>query len=400
MLVLERGGEMIWLWILAACGRPTDDYAVQIHGAGTDLSSIEAAPSPMVGRVELVRYRFWGSNLGYGLTGLFGDSPRADGMSFVVGSASFGYPASTAYDRVSAFLSPGPTQLGTCTVRPPAGDAAVEYVDVGDRVLLATPGQTGVSLVRDPSVHPRPAGESWYVGYGNKLLPLIQEHPHLPDTWTPGALWSVSFPGTLPPAESTIGAIPYPFNDGWVQLPQDLEGVTIEGSPVRTPNHGYSRTGEWTGEDDNVRYPGPFSAPMKVGWEPGRQAGNITLVIRLHGEGVEGTCGCASDCDEGFLCDEGVCVGEDGASWNVLAEVACTAADDGEFVVNPEDMAGVWAQLDWADVAGATLSVARMSESTAVVPDILTWNSKRIGDENNEVRLRASDVVVTRLEVP
>ena len=395
-----RGGEMIWLWLLAACGRPTDDYAVTLHGAGTDLSAIEALPSPMVGRIEVARYRLWGSNLGYGLTGLFGDEPRADGMGFVVGSASFGYPASTAFDRISPFLSPGPTQVGSCAVRPPGGDAAVEYVDVGDKVLLATPGQAGVTLERDPSVHPRPAGESWYVGYGNKLMPLIQEHPDLPDTWTPGALWAVSFPGTVPPSESTVGAIPYPFNDGWIQLPPDLENVTIGGAPVRAPNHGYTRGGEWTGEDDDVRYPGPFSTPMTVGWEAGRQGGKVTIVVRLHGVGVESACGCAADCGDGFTCDEGVCVGVDGATWNVLAEVACTAADDGEFIMQPEDMAGVWSQVDWVDIAGATLSVARMSESVAVVPDVLTWNGKRVGSDNNEVRLRASDILVTRLEVP
>ena len=80
--------------------------------------------------------------------------------------------------------------------------------------------------------------------------------------------------------------------------------------------------------------------------------------------------------------------------------MACTAADDGEFTVEPADLAGVWSQLDWADVAGATLSVARISESIATVPDILTWNGKRIGTGSNEIRLRATDVIVTRLEVP
>jgi hypothetical protein len=63
-------------------------------------------------------------------------------------------------------------------------------------------------------------------------------------------------------------------------------------------------------------------------------------------------------------------------------------------------MAGVWSQVDWLDIAGATLSVARMSESVAVVPDVLTWNGKRVGSDSNEVRLRASDILVTRLEVP
>ena len=93
-------------------------------------------------------------------------------------------------------------------------------------------------------------------------------------------------------------------------------------------------------------------------------------------------------------------MGVDGASWNVLAEVACTASDEGEFTIMPSDMAGIWSQFEWYEVAGATLSVARISEGTATVPDIMTWNGKRVGNQTNEVRLRASDIVVTRLEVP
>ena len=120
------------LMLLVACDRPTDEYPVRLHGAGTQLEDIQSAPSAMSGRVEIVRFRLWGSNLGYGLTGVFGDSPRADGMGFVMGAAHFGYPAVTAYDRTSAFLSPGPATTDTCVVRGPTPDAGpVEYVDVG-----------------------------------------------------------------------------------------------------------------------------------------------------------------------------------------------------------------------------------------------------------------------------
>ena len=63
---------MIWIWIfLVSCTRPTDDYAVSLHGSGTDLGQIEVAPSPMGGRIELARYRLWGSNLGLGVTHLY-----------------------------------------------------------------------------------------------------------------------------------------------------------------------------------------------------------------------------------------------------------------------------------------------------------------------------------------
>jgi hypothetical protein len=392
---------MIWIWMLiVACERPSNDYAVRLHGAGTQLSDIEASPTEMGGRIEVARTRLWGSNLGYGMTGLYGDSPRADGMDFVVGSAVFGYPATSVFDRVSAFLSPGPFTNDTCVVRgPPRTDAGpTEYVDVGDRVRLSTPGQTQISLERDPPVHPRPAGESWSVSYGSQLLPVIQGHPDLPDTWTSGASWSVTFPGTLVPQEATLGAIPYPLTEGLMHLPAVLEGVAVGGVPVRAPKHGYARDGTWTGEDDDVRFAGPFVEPMSVNWTPSRSSGDVTMVVRLHGFGREEACSCAADCGAGFSCQQGACMGEDGAGWVVLAEVACTAADDGEFIIQPEEFAGVWATVDWPDIAGATLLVARSNASTLFVPDVLTWNGKRVGI--SPVRVRASDILVTRLDLP
>ena len=386
--------------LLTACDRPSDNYPVKLHGEGTNLSEIEVSPEEMTGRIEVARYHLLGSNIGYGLTGLFGDAPRADGMSFVVSSAHFGYPASTAYDRVSAFLSPGPFTADTCVVRGPANTAAgpTEYVDVGDRVRLSSPVATHVVMERDPPAHPRPSGESWYVGYGNQLLPALTGHPLLPDTWTPGATWNVTFPGTIAPAESTIGAIPYPLSDGSIQLPVAIQGVAVNGGPVRVPNHGYSRDGEWTGEDDDVRFSGPFVEPMSVTWTPSASMGDITLVVRVLGSGAEGACDCDAACDAGFRCESGQSVGADGAGWNVLAELACTVEDDGEFVIVPESFAGIWTTVDWDDVAGATLAVARINEATVDVSDVLSWNGKRV--PSSSVRIRASDIVVTRLELP
>lgn len=387
------------LMLLVACDRPTDEYPVRLHGAGTQLEDIQSAPSAMSGRVEIVRFRLWGSNLGYGLTGVFGDSPRADGMGFVMGAAHFGYPAVTAYDRASAFLSPGPATTDTCVVRGPTPDAGpVEYVDVGDRVRFSSPVATHISLERDPPAHPRPSGESWYVGYGYQLLPDVQGHPDLPDTWTPGATWSVSFPGTVVPAESTVGAVPYPLANATIQIPEPITGVAVNGAAVRPPNHGYSRLGEWTGEDDDVRFTGPFAEPMSVTWTPSVSQGSVTLVVRLLGAQSEGDCDCLADCDEGFFCESGQCVGADGSSANVLAELACDAEDDGEFVIAPEELAGVWTMVDWTDIRGATLSVARMNEAQATIQDVLTWNGKRVSAE--PVRVRAMDVLVTRLERP
>jgi len=387
------------LMLLTACDRPTDDYEVRLHGEGTRLQDIQTPASPMSGRVEVARFRLWGTNIGYGLTGVFGDAPRADGMSFVMGSAHFGYPAVTAYDRTSAFLGSGPTTSDTCVVRGPPQDVGpTEYVDVGDRVRFSSPLGTHVVLERDPPAHPRPSGESWYVGYGQQLLPDIQGHPDLPSTWDAGATWSVTFPGTIVPAESTVGAIPYPLSDGTIQIPDPVQGVAINGGTVRPPNHGYSRLGEWTGEDDDVRFTGPFVEPMSVTWTPSASQGAVTLVVRLLGKASEGECDCAADCGDGFACESGACVAVDGAGSNVLAELACHAEDDGEFVIAPEELAGVWTMVSWDDIRGATLSIARMNENQVVIQDVLSWNGKRVGTE--PVRVRAMDVLVTRLEAP
>ena len=396
-----QGGEMltIVLLLLTACDRPTDDYPVRVNGAGTRLQDIQAPPTEMSGRIELARYRLWGSNLGYGQTGIYGDAPRADGTSFVVGSAHFGYPAITAFDRVSAFLSPGPAAVDTCLVRIPSAEVGpTEYVDVGDRVRFSTDGVTHVSLERDPTAHPRPAGESWYVGYGQALLPLVQDHADLADTWTPGGRWTLTFPGTVVPAESTLGAVPYPLTDGEVVLPDGVEGLSINGDIVRPPHHGYSADGEWTGEEDDVRFVGPFVEPMVIGWTPSVTQGPLTITIRLLGAMSEGSCGCESDCGDGFRCESGQCIGVDGSGANPLVELSCTADDDGEFVLHPEDLAGLWTATRWDDIRGATLSAGRMNEGRAEMRDILTWNGKRVRSEG--VRTRALDVLVTRLEWP
>jgi hypothetical protein len=382
---------MMILWLmLFSCIRPSDDYDVSLSGAGTELQAIEPAPTPMGGRIELVRYQLLGTNLGHGVTGLYGDSPRADGTAFVIGDAQFGYPASTGFDRDSPFLSRGPTQADTCFTRaiPSGGQGFSEYVDVGDHISLSTPGQVQVRLNRDPSAHPRPAGESWYVGYGGTLLPALTDHEDLPDTWRPEASWNIGFPGTVAPSEATFGAVPFPLTSAVMNLPPSLDGLAIGGELVRAPAHGR----------DDVRYPGPWKAPMELSWTPSASQADLTLSIRLHGTASEGACGCAADCGAGFGCESGQCMGKDGANSVVLGELVCTLSDDGAHTLAPAALGALWKWVSADQVAGVTLSVARINEGTVFIPDVLTWNGKRVGI--NPIRVRASDIVLTRLEAP
>ena len=76
----------IWVWTtILGCFRPSDTYDVHLWGEGTELDEVLPDPEPMGGQIEYARMRMWGTNLGHGLTGLYGDSPRADGTSITVG---------------------------------------------------------------------------------------------------------------------------------------------------------------------------------------------------------------------------------------------------------------------------------------------------------------------------
>jgi len=392
---------VLWM-LLLSCIRPSDVYDVTLSGAGTDLDAIEPAPTTMGGRIELARYRLWGTNIGHGVTGLFGDMPRMDGTDFVVGGAEFGYPATTGFDKRSAFLSPGPTLTDRCFTRlsPGASQGFSEYVDVGDHVALSTTGQVQVTLARDPASHPRPAGESWYVGYGAELIPALTDHPELPDTWQPGATWQIGFPGTVAPREATFGAVPYPLSGATMRLPPEISGVMVDGAEVRPPHHGYNAQGVWkgVGRTDDVRFEGPWKAPMALDWTPSSAGGPVTVAIRLHGSAPEGSCSCSADCGAGFGCEDGECMGNDGSTGLVLGELVCTLSDDGSHTIRPGDLSELMTWVDQREVAGATLWIARINEGTAFIPDVLTWNGKRIGI--NPIRVRSTDLIVTRLEAP
>ena len=377
--------------LLAGCGRATGTYDVQVYGEGTRLDQVLPPAEPMVGVVEYSRTRIWGSNLGLGFVGAPGDQPRADGSTVVVGSASFSYPADPSFARASAMVSPGPVVLDRCLTRiterslPGSG----ELVDVGDRIDLRAGADLHVRLERDPSVYPRPAGDAWWLGYGGQLMADIQGHDLLPDTWRSGTDLDVSFPGGITPESSTLGSVPAPAEGLTLRLPSAVEGLTLGGEAVRAPQHSDEA-------DDVVRFAGPWSEPIELRWTPAEPAENLTLSLRVLAVGVEAPCACEEDCGPGFTCEEGACVTDEGATWNQVGEVVCTVVDDGEFTLQPEQVAdlGAWG----AGSAGAMLLVSRISQGEGEIPPILTWSGKRV--DETTIRTRGIDTVVTRLEAP
>ncbi len=393
---------LTWL----ACIRPSDDYDVKLYSEGTMLDDILPEPTPMGGQIEWARYRLWGYNLGHGVTSFYGDLPRADGSAFTLGYADFGYPKDAGYDRNSAFLSPGPVpgsnQNGCITRVDFAGYLNVtEYVDVGDHISLSADDGTTIRLNRDPSVHPRPAGESWYAGYGGDLRPALTGHQDLPDTWRSATTWDVSFPGGLVPDESTMGSVPYPMTPAPLTFPTELTSVAIDGQALRPPEHVwvYDETvGDWVVQDDVVRYPGPWSSSVTLTWDPAPSEEPLTVSLRYLGTEEEATCSCATDCTAGFSCVEGSCLADEGSTWIVKGELICTVADDGEWELKPAMLTTLDSLVEMDQVVGASLTVARMTQVEADVPDVLSWTGTRI--PISPVRLRAIDALVTRLEAP
>jgi hypothetical protein len=397
--------------LLAGCWRETSDYPVRLYGQGTALDEVLPAPEPMGGSVEWVRARLWGTNLGASWLGGV-DQPRQDGADLVLGTASFGWPAATGFDRATALVRGGPpvppNEDGCYTlVEPGALTANAESVDVGDHLAFTLPSGQVLRLERDPSAHPRPAGESWYVGYGGRLTATVGDHPNLPNTWESGA-WSLGFPGSIAPPEATFGVIPRPVA-GELRVPEPVADLQLDGRPVRAPHHGYDDDGVWVGEDveDDVRFPSPFREQgLEITWTPAAEPAPLTLSLRLLASGVEGACDCTVGCGPGFTCETepgavtGDCVANEGSSWLVVGELVCTLADDGAFTLEPErlDHLQLWVPWDPEWVQGATLSAGRTVEGTLEVPDVLTANGRRVSI--TPVRTRASDVIVTRLEGP
>jgi hypothetical protein len=382
---------LLSLLATSACYRPSDSYDVHLYGEGTDLDEILPEPVPMGGMIEYARFQFFGTNLGHGLTGLYGDAPRADGTSATVGYAYFGYPADTGFDRNSTFLSPGPPLLDgadACTTRTTVSGyfSFMEYVDVGDHIALTDADGGRVVLERDPSAHHRPAGESWYAGYGGRLMPVIEEHELLPATWRSGGAYTLSFPGTVPPPDSTIGAVPYPLQGAQVRLPSAIADLAVGGEAVVAPGN------------TELRYDGPWTQPMEITWAPAATPESVTIVVRYIGWGDEGACDCNTRCGPGFTCRDDLCIPDEGSTWHVLGEVACTVVDDGSFTFTPEMLATLEHTTNDGEHAGTLLAVARMSEGTVEVEDALTLNGKRVSI--TPVRTRFSDITWTRLKQP
>jgi len=171
-------------------------------------------------------------------------------------------------------------------------------------------------------------------------------------------------------------------------------------------------------------------AARKANWcdsdyEPDLELGNDEFGLDLLGED---TCHNGLDDDGEGTCDESGCMSDDGMTWlppdpscarhiyktsycgsdnlcytqggdrtadGHVAELVCTAADDGDFVVT-SDLIDELVALSDTEIAGAVLKVVRSSEELIQVPMV----RDAIGNQENinPVRLRASQMQFGRFE--
>ena len=258
--------------------------------------------------------------------------------------------------------------------------SSTEYIDIGDHILL-TGNHMRAKLNRDPVFYPDPAGETWYISYGEALYPVLQDYTHGHDTWPQQTEeLQLSLPGTLPPKESMVGAIPYPVS-GNLPIPAEIQSLAINGEGITATSRSFD---------------GPWQEDMVLSWEPSTPTQALTLSIRLLGQGeAAGSCSCDADCGEGLSCLENQCYSVDGASDVQLAELVCTLKDDGSFSLASGSMAELLSQYQ---PHGILMVVSRITEAEFEVPDILSHNGKRL--KHAPIRTRGVDAIMTRLEMP
>ena len=123
----------------------------------------------------------FGVNLGHGLTGLWGDEPRADGTSATRLAMHFWLSARHRFRSKLHFLSPGPSTVepgeASCVVRTQLTGyyGTTEYVDVGDHIQLTNEANGLVRLERDPlciTAHQEKVGSQAMAGRFNPCFKI------------------------------------------------------------------------------------------------------------------------------------------------------------------------------------------------------------------------------------
>lgn len=407
---------------LLSC-RGEGSSSAQLISSGTAPSTLTMPLGQVGGLIEVARVRFYGDTLS---SRLVGETPGrvADGLSLVVGGAGFAFPASPTPHAAWVAIPKGPVLSAEeslrCEIRP--GQARLPWeldgmrVDVGTRVTLeGTNYNDSTRLALPLSRFPTQRVE----GYAQQLRYYFVEPARLPSddwddlNWASGNSTQVHVGGAAIPEAREYAALPYQvlLSDRF-SLPSSLENLTWNGSPLKAPSLDLS-TGQVLSSVPRLELPrGEGFATLT--WTPAEPPRQLTLSIELYGPG-QGSC--PGGCGESSICcqtndgcgpqerceawsstGELACFPNDGDARDLLATLVCSATDQGELRLPGTQLDALLAQVGTANVRGVVVRVARVMELEAAAPSVLTRDGT--GHPLSSVLLRASDVVVSRAELP
>ncbi|MFM7200487.1 MAG: hypothetical protein ACKO6N_06835 [Myxococcota bacterium] len=414
-------GLTLGLSLLSCQGEGTSSS--QLVSSGREPSTLTMPLGNVGGLIEVARVRFNGDNLS---SALVGEVPgrAADGLSLVVGGAGFAFPASPTPHAAWVAIPKGPVLSADvplrCEIRP--GQARLPWelegmrVDVGARVTLEGTNYNDSTRLSLPL---RRFPTQPVEGYAQQLRYYFAEPARLPSddwddlNWASGNSTQVHIGGAATPSAREYASLPYQvlLSDRF-SLPSSLENLSWNGSSLKAPSLD-PVSGQVLTSVPRIELPSGSGSALLT-WTPAEPPRQLTLSVELYGPG-EGNCpgGCgesssccqtSENCGTQETCEawgssgELACFPNDGDARALLTTLVCSATDSGELRIPGTQLDALFAQVGTANVRGVVVRIARVVELEASAPSVLTRDGT--GHSLSSVLLRASDVVLTRAQLP
>ncbi len=289
---------------LTSCGRDASDAGAKLIGVGFDPGTVQPAPEPAGGLVDVALLDLASTNLDLGVTGMFYPGEAfADGsenFQLVIGFSYLFHPALETMDEYQMISPKGPDVMDTCFVTSPRVGPLGSFttLDAGDELRIVADGGMEFSLPRDPGDYPDNTADvyTYYIG----TAPLLTGHPVLGANFAFDQEVRLEWDGGVPPAGAPVASIPQPSwapdertgkpeGSPTIYAPPRLESVLVSnsesgtaGTPIAfTPTTEYPAN-PLSGEGDVVH----------VQWEPWEDAaehnGFVVIQIKALAQEEEG----------------------------------------------------------------------------------------------------------------
>jgi len=302
------------------CGRDADDANAKMVGVGYEPGSVQPAPVPSGGLVDLVNLNLESTNLDLAVTGVYmaGDAFESSDDSFqsVMGFSRLFHPALTEADEMQLISPKGPDMVNTCYVTPNrSGQLSTNTtLDAGDSLRFVGNGMR-FSIPRDPNDYPGTTSNVWLYYLGSETLRM--DHPDLDANWAYDQELEFQWDGGVPPDGAPVASIPgpswapdartdKPAGNPTIHSPPKLEGIVVSASEAETG-------GEVMAFAPNTDYlPSPLDGSgdvLHVRWNPWDQAyaknSRIVIQVRLLKAEEEGLLlPCPWDPNQDCECDD------------------------------------------------------------------------------------------------